>query len=298
MNGDGHLDMITGHYWPGDIFVFWGKKDGSFKPMDHLKDTTGRNLNAGPVWESEEEPAMSSLAAAPYATDFDGDGDYDMLIGNITGNIVYMENVGDRKNPKFSTKRQNLQADGKTIEVGGGDAGPVHEDWDGDGVRDLLSGAGDGSVMFYKNIGSEKAPKFAEGIALIPAAPGSGYEPIPAGEEPTRPMSRTKICVVDYNGDGSKDLLVGDFMNVEKPAPKLTAEQVRERDALRKKRTEFEEKMNDFGLEEMTEEDAAKMEKLFEEFGEVFQKLSEYEAGSRPHGFVWLYLRKSLSARL
>ena len=22
MNGDGHLDLITGHYWPGDILAF------------------------------------------------------------------------------------------------------------------------------------------------------------------------------------------------------------------------------------------------------------------------------------
>jgi len=57
-----------------------------------------------------------------------------------------MENVGTPKEPRFSTKGRRLQAAGKEIEVPGGDAGPVFEEWDGDGKRDLLSGAGDGSA--------------------------------------------------------------------------------------------------------------------------------------------------------
>lgn len=297
MNGDGQLDLITGHYWPGDIFVFWGKKDGTFQAMENLKDTTGRNLNAGPKWESEEEPAMSSLAAAPYAADFDGDGDYDMLIGNIVGNIVYMENVGDKKNPKFSTKRRDLMAGGRTIEVAGGDSGPVFEDWDGDGIRDLLTGAGDGSVSFFKNIGTAAAPKFAAGIHLIKPGPDSGHRQVPVGEDPTGPGGRTKIHVVDYNHDGTMDLLVGDFVSIEKPAPKLTPEQVTLRDSLREKVAAFEKKMMGFD-EKMTAEDEAKMEALFEEFQGVFEQLAALEPGSNPHGFVWLYLRKSLSARL
>ena len=88
MNGDGTKDLITGHYWPGDIHIFYGKKDGSFEPMKYLKDETGRNLNAGPVWKDENEPQMQSLAAAPYAADWDGDGEFasgDLVAAFIEG---------------------------------------------------------------------------------------------------------------------------------------------------------------------------------------------------------------------
>ncbi|MEM7262157.1 MAG: VCBS repeat-containing protein [Planctomycetota bacterium] len=299
INGDGHSDIITGHYWPGDIFVFYGEGQGKFSAMANLKDETGRNLNGGAPWASEAEPNMRSLAAAPYATDFDLDGDFDMLIGNIEGSIVLIENIGSAKVPKFSKNRTVLQANGAPIRVGGGDSGPVYEDWDQDGLRDLLSGAGDGSVMYYRNVGKPDAPKFAAGVALLPSSPDHGMKPISAGQKPTRPMARTKISVVDYNGDGQVDLLVGDLCAIQHPEPKLDAAQIAEREQLRTKRSEIEARMyklwDALDEGEPTKEQEQQLEAVSSEFDRVHRALEPLEARTTSHGFVWYYQRKPIT---
>jgi hypothetical protein len=283
MNGDGLQDIITGHYWPGDIFVFWGEANYQFSKMDNLKDETGRNLNAGEPWKSEKDYRIESLAAAPYAADFDGDGDFDMLIGNIQGAVVLMENLGGPKNPVFSTKRKNLEAGRKPIAVPGGDAGPVFEDWDHDGIRDLVVGAGDGSVWFYKNLGNNGSPQFADGVAIVPA---SGWEPYSHGGVPKQSGVRSKVCVTDYNGDGWVDLLLGDFIS-EKAAPlDLTQQQIQQREQLRAKREELMKQLT------VAAEDQQRQQEVMTEYTQVYTELRQYEPQDITHGFVWLYLRK------
>ncbi|MSR75363.1 MAG: VCBS repeat-containing protein [Planctomycetes bacterium] len=60
-----------------------------------------------------------------------------------------------------------LQAGGKPIEVDIGHAAPLHYDFDGDGVRDLLVGQfGGGKLNIYRNTGTESSPIFAAGVFL------------------------------------------------------------------------------------------------------------------------------------
>ena len=44
--------------------------------------------------------------------------------------------------------------------------GPEHVDYDGDGVRDLLSGNYAGNIIFRKNSGTDAAPKFEAPVNL------------------------------------------------------------------------------------------------------------------------------------
>lgn len=214
LDGDGKLDVISGSYWPGDLFVFRGQGGGKYAEGQPIKAKDGKNVSSGQTWKSDDEPDTNSLAASPFAHDWDGDGDLDLLVGNIAGRVILITNEGSREKPAFG-KKEALTAVGADICVNGGDAGPFVADWDGDGLADLLVGCGDGSVMFYRNTGSRTAPKLDSGVALIQGRGfGDGTE-----QGADAPGVRAKICVTDYDGDGRLDLLVGDFKSARGEDP-------------------------------------------------------------------------------
>ncbi len=247
---------------------------------------------------------MQSLAAAPYATDWDHDGDFDMLIGNISGQVILLENIGDQSKPEFSTKRTLLTAGGKEIQVAHGDSGPVHEDWDQDGRRDLVVGAGDGSVVWYRNEGSEREPAFASGRMLIQPCPDDSY---PFQTNPVRSGLRVKICVSDFNGDGLVDLLVGDFITEKSPEEELSEPELARREELQLLMEEYGMKVStayaDFQaqIKELNEDSEAykaaeaQYKKTTEslEMDKIFSEYKDFAKTGTFHGFVWLFLRQA-----
>src|SRR5262245_61897666 len=242
-----------------------------------------------------KQGGITGTASAVHAVDWDGDGDLDLLVGEIGGGVYLIPNEGDAKKYAFG-KEQQLKAGDKPIQVPHGDAGPFAADWDGDGKVDLLVGAGDGSVWLYRNTGKPKAPQLAAGVQLV--SPGENTYGADAPKEPRR-GTRAKICAVDWNGDGRLDLLVGDFATQKPDRPEPTAAEKAEHDKLRKERDEAQTRL--VGLRSKLsgptkvndKEERAKLEKEMEELynriQQVYEKLPpEYEN----HGWVWLFLRK------
>ena len=285
--------MITGSYWPGDIYLFRGQADGTFAKRETLKAKDGKDLNAGPAWKSQKKPEMDSLAASPWLQDVDADGDLDLLVGNIAGRVVLIENEGDAKNPQF-VRKAYVQAEGKDVNVANNDSGPTTVDWDGDGLWDLIVGGGDGSVSFFKNTGTKQAMQFAAGVELLGK---NGTHSIKHGAEPTRSGSRAKVCVTDWNGDGRLDLLVGDFGSVEGPEKQLTDEQKAQRKELIAERDELSNKLQKYWqLEEPNAEQQAEMKPLQDRYTKVWQELRPLERANTMPGWVWVYLRKGAAA--
>lgn len=189
LDGNGTLDIVSGS-WPGEIYVFDRKRNGVYQ-LPGILAVGGKPLNVG-------------KASAVAVADWNGDGTLDLVVGNIEGQVHLIPNTG--RKPQWG-KPKRLEADGKPIVAVSGDAGPCVADWDGDGLPDLILGAGSGAVQWFRNTGTRIAPKLAKPVDLVRAP-----DKETTGKAPAGPATRAKPAVVDWNGDGRLDLLVGDFI--------------------------------------------------------------------------------------
>jgi len=149
--------------------------------------------------------------------DINNDGRKDIIAGDTKGEVTLFLNTGEKGKPVLAAG-EKLKADGKTIKPsettykvedgqrikdkvipGNHELSLVYSklhvaDWDADGLADLLVGHSS-TIVFYKNVGSKAKPKFAA-PKLIEN---------PDGKFPSRPSP----FVIDWDGDGKKDLLSG-----------------------------------------------------------------------------------------
>ena len=215
LDQDGRLDIISGS-WPGEIYLFRRRKDRTFDRPVTLTDKDGHNINVG-------------SASSTFAVDWDEDGDLDLLVGTLLGNVYLVPNQGRLR---FGEERQ-LRASGRELSIPSGDAAPIAADWDADGKLDLIVGSEDGSVVWFRNVGKKGSPRLGKAQTLIPTSPvgWKGDSRRNAGQWGVR----TKPCAVDWNGDGRLDLLVGDYCGGFKgKADQTPQEKVEEKRALLK----------------------------------------------------------------
>lgn len=146
-------------------------------------------------------PLQPGSYAIPCATDWNGDGRKDLLVGYQTqGKIALFVNTGSDSNPAFEGFA-NLQAGGTDIAHPSGGCGapaPWVGDYDNDGKRDLLVGEGNyGYVFFYRNTNTDTIPLLAPGVQLK------------VGNNPLTVTYRATPYIYDWDGDGLSDLLCG-----------------------------------------------------------------------------------------
>ncbi len=193
-NGDGRKDLIVGYRYADKVAVFYN--DGSdAAPVFN----TCSNLQAGGL--DIQHPSYGCGAPAPFVCDFDDDGKRDLLVGTgAEGYVFFYRNTNTDDAPILAPGMQ-VMVNGSPLVVAAR-ATPFVYDWDGDGLRDLLCGDGNGSVSFFKNIGSADSPAFAPAVLLQ-----TGGAPINLG-------IRSVVRVCDWDGDGVPDLVGSSALGV------------------------------------------------------------------------------------
>ena len=95
--------------------------------------------------------------AYPYITDWNEDGNFDIISGSADGRIYYYEGRGFNPNYEVSVATYFTDETGKELDVGAYSS-PVIFDINGDGKGEIVTGAEDGIIRAYKSLKSESNP--------------------------------------------------------------------------------------------------------------------------------------------
>jgi len=164
-DGSGRRDVLAGSH-RGLLYHF---RDNStrgrwpaLRPAETIKLRRGK-LSAGSF-------------ATPALSDWNGDGNLDIVIGGEYGQLTYFENAGDRANPIFECRGEIRAGDNTPRSPGAhlqeadefwGYTSPIAIDWDGDGKDDLIVGESIGFHTYYRCLGVEDGVlRFEDGVRL------------------------------------------------------------------------------------------------------------------------------------
>ena len=173
-NDDGLVDLIKGTE-TGDIKVY-----------------INTNTNTEPEYgEPITALTATGVNASPIAIDFYVDGKIDLVVGYADGSVKVFYNQGTDTSPVFGSSAY----DSILVTAPSGDAVPFIVDWNNDGKKDLLVGCADGKVYLYLNQRLDASPDYTGVTPSVVVALNS--------------TNAAPAAVLDWDGDGRKDLLVG-----------------------------------------------------------------------------------------
>jgi hypothetical protein len=139
LDGDGDMDLLVGDF-NGFIQYFENISSGNNLTFSFIENVGNIDLSGNSV---------------PTLGDLDGDGDLDMLIGQLNGSLVFYRNVGN-------TSQYNFQIEPfDDIQVENNSA-PELFDVDGDGDLDLMLGSDDEGILDFRNRGSANTFEFQQ----------------------------------------------------------------------------------------------------------------------------------------
>ena len=188
LDSDGDTDLVIGND-TGLLYYF---------------ENTGTSASPSFTEHNGSDNPLGGFSVAFYSTprfvDLDGDGDYDLVVGNSSGEVAYFENTGTATSPNFA-QRTGTANPFDNITMGSWSTLAL-ADLDGDGDPDLSVGNDDSAIHYYENTGTSANPSFTLRSAM--ANPMDGID---VGSYGTPEF-------IDYDDDDDFDLVVGNGSGV------------------------------------------------------------------------------------
>lgn len=182
LDGDGDKDLLVGEYY------------GTMRYFQNTGSISNPQF-AAPLVNPYGLVSTYNVAVPAFA-DLDGDGDLDLLVGEVYGAMQYFQNTGSITTPQFAAPLVNPFGLDSTYNL----AFPAFADLDQDSDLDLLVGEYYGVMKYFQNTGSALDPQFAAPLTNPFGLVSTYYNAFPA--------------FADLDGDGDPDLLVGEYYGV------------------------------------------------------------------------------------
>jgi hypothetical protein len=213
----------------GDIDLIVGDEDGRVAFMEN----TGEIKDHMPVFTSpryfqqKAQYVKFGALATPFSTDWDDDGDEDLISGNSAGYISFIENLDGGDPPRWAPLKY-LSAENEVIRILAGESGSIQgpceakwgyttlsvADWNNDGLKDIIANSIWGKIVWYENVGSLGNPRLAKEKPVKVQWPNKAPKPDWYWWTPEQnslaTQWRTTPTAIDWNTDGLTDLVMLD----------------------------------------------------------------------------------------
>ena len=225
-DGDGDIDLVSGNT-AGYIEIFENLSGVGVEvprwaaPVRLEVNGQVFRIQAGPNG-SIQGPAEAKWGYTTLSVaDWDLDGLVDIVFNSIWGRVDWMKNVGAKHRPRFvSFQPVEVMWDGASPKptwtwwnpksnelVTQWRTTPVVEDFNQDGLPDLVMLDHEGFLVFFERFrvgGSERLGLRHPRRAFV----GKDGKSIQLNPKRAGGSGRRKLCIVDWDGDGRKDLLL------------------------------------------------------------------------------------------